>query len=100
MLQPIYRSRCFTTLCALSILSGAPSAARGQSDASDASPRPTRTNLLVYRNAQGHLLPVKSIRDWQQRRAEILRGAQQIMGPLPGKEKRCPLAVKVEEEVD
>jgi len=100
MLQPIYRSRCFTTLRALSILSGAPSAARGQSDASDASPRPTRTNLLVYRNAQGHLLPVKSIRDWQQRRAEILRGAQQIMGPLPGKEKRCPLAVKVEEEVD
>src|SRR5947207_5551817 len=97
MLQPIYRSRCFTTLCALSILSGAPCAARGQSDASDAA---TRTNLLAYRNAKGHLLPVKSVRDWQQRRAEILRAAQQIMGPLPGKKKRCPLEVKVEEDVD
>ncbi|MBI3880171.1 MAG: alpha/beta hydrolase [Verrucomicrobia bacterium] len=38
--------------------------------------------------------------DWQQRRAEILRGMQAVMGPLPGAEKRCALDVKVEEEVD
>jgi dienelactone hydrolase len=59
-----------------------------------------RTNLLVYHNAQGSIEPVKSKRDWDKRRAEILRGCQQIMGPLPGKENRCPLDVKIETEQD
>lgn len=38
--------------------------------------------------------------DWPQRRARILAAAQEIMGPLPGAEKRCPLEVQVQEEVD
>src|SRR5262245_4140593 len=59
-----------------------------------------RTNLLVYHNREGKTAPVKSKADWQKRRAEILKGMEEIMGPLPGKEKRCPLEVKVEEEVD
>jgi len=63
-------------------------------------PRLDRTNLLVFRNRKGEPVPVKSVRDWQKRRAEILRGMQEIMGPLPGKEKRCPLDVRIEEEVD
>jgi hypothetical protein len=59
-----------------------------------------RAKLLVYRNHRGELKPVVSIANWQQRRAEILRGMQEVMGPLPGPAKRCPLEVKVEEEVD
>jgi hypothetical protein len=43
---------------------------------------------------------VKTIADWQKRRAMVLAGMQQIMGPLPGAAKRCPLDVKVDEEVD
>ena len=58
------------------------------------------TNLLVYRNRRGEVEPVKSRADWQKRRAEILLAMQEVMGPLPGKAKRCPLDVKVEEEVD
>ncbi|MDB6027997.1 MAG: putative dienelactone hydrolase [Verrucomicrobiales bacterium] len=42
----------------------------------------------------------KSIGDWKKRRVEILNGMQQIMGPVPGKEKRCALDVKIEEETD
>ena len=38
--------------------------------------------------------------DWKKRRAEIIRGMEAIMGKLPGKEKRCPLDVKIEEEKD
>ena len=74
--------------------------ARGESTANDVSKRLSRTNLMVFRNDRRAVLPVKSVHDWKKRRAEILRGLQEIMGFLPGKEKRCPLDVKVEEEVD
>jgi dienelactone hydrolase len=59
-----------------------------------------RNNLLIYRADTGEILPVKSLADWQKRRAEILAGMQQLMGSLPGKEKRCPLDVKIDEEID
>lgn len=64
------------------------------------SQRLDRTDLLLFHDAKGQVLPVKSVTDWKKRRAEILRGMQEIMGPLPGKGKRCPLDVKIEEEVD
>src|SRR5258707_9650184 len=59
-----------------------------------------RTNLLSYQTSSGEVLPVQSIPDWQNRRASILHAMQEVMGPLPGPEKRCPLEVRVEEEVD
>ena len=66
----------------------------------DLTQRLDRTNLLLYRNARGEVVLVKSVADWRKRRAEILRAMQEVMGPLPGMEKRCPLDVKSEEEVD
>ena len=68
--------------------------------AADRLPRLDQTNLLIYRNERGDIVPVKSRSDWQKRRASVLQGMQEVMGPLPGKEKRCPLDVQVEEEVD
>jgi len=59
-----------------------------------------RTNLMVFHNAIGKVKPVQSVADWQRRRHEILAGMQQVMGPLPGAGKRCPLDVKIVEEVD
>jgi dienelactone hydrolase len=59
-----------------------------------------RENLLQYRAASGAVAPVKTIADWQQRRAEIVGGMQAVMGPLPGQEKRVPLDLKVESETD
>src|SRR5262245_5740037 len=59
-----------------------------------------RTNLLVFHDASCRPQPVKSKSDWEKRRAEILRGMQEVMGPLPGKGKRCPLDPKIEEETD
>ena len=69
-------------------------------DADPHPPRLERSNLLLYRNSNGEVRPVKSVRDWQKRRAEIRRAMEEVMGPLPGKGKRCPLDVHVEEEVD
>jgi hypothetical protein len=63
-------------------------------------PRLPRDDLLVYRGSDGKPRPVKTVDDWDKRRAEILRGAEAVMGKLPGAEKRCPLDPKTEEEVD
>lgn len=63
-------------------------------------PRLPPANLLVWRDDAGAVHPVRSTDDWQKRRAEILRGMQAVMGPLPGAEKRCPLDVQVSEETD
>lgn len=63
-------------------------------------PRLDRNNLLTYRDADGGIRPVNTVADWEKRRAEILAGAQHVMGPLPDDRKRCALDVKVEEETD
>src|SRR5262249_1453743 len=63
-------------------------------------PRLPRENLLVFRGPDHTPRPVRSVADWLQRRAEILAGMQAVMGWMPGPEKRCPLEMKVEEEVD
>jgi dienelactone hydrolase len=59
-----------------------------------------RDNLLVYRDDDGAVRPVKSLDDWGKRRTEILRGMEAVMGKLPGKEKIVPLDVQIEEEFD
>src|SRR4051794_30857895 len=68
--------------------------------AGDPQPRLPRDKLLVYRGADGKPAAVTSTLDWAKRRAETMRGMESVMGKLPGDEKRCPLEVKVEEEVD
>src|SRR5438128_12195605 len=68
--------------------------------AADPQPRLPRDNLLLYRGPDGKPAPVKTVADWAKRRAEVVRGMESVMGKLPGDEKRCPLDVKVEEEVD
>jgi hypothetical protein len=85
------------------------SAARGRPNADDrpasgdiAAPRPRlpRDDLLVFRGRDQAPMPVRSVADWRERRAEILAGMQAVMGRLPGRERRCPLDMKIEEEVD
>jgi dienelactone hydrolase len=55
---------------------------------------------MVYRDASGRERPVQRTRDWLERRKAIVSAMQQVMGPLPGPEKRCPLDLRIEEEVD
>jgi len=87
-------------LCLITFLCLTGPNAHGESNARESEQRLARTNLLIYRDNKGAVRPVKSLRDWPKRRAEILRGMKEVMGPLPGKDKRCPLDPKVEEEVD
>lgn len=62
--------------------------------------RLSREDLLLWRDEANVIHPVRSVADWQKRRAEIVRGMQAVMGELPGAEKRCALEVKVEDEAD
>ena len=59
-----------------------------------------RNKLLTFINQRGEIAPVKTIEDWKVRRASILAAMQDVMGPLPGEAKRCPLEVKIDEQVD
>jgi len=59
-----------------------------------------RNDLLTFHGGDGSVQRAQTVTDWQKRRAEILAGMQEVMGPLPGAEKRCALDMKVEEEVD
>ena len=65
-----------------------------------AAERLDRENLLQFRDSSGRVAPVRTTADWQKRRAEILAGMQQVMGPLPGAGKRVALEVKIESETD
>jgi hypothetical protein len=56
--------------------------------------------LLFYRDWAGVIRPVRSVSDWEHRRAGIWRSMQEVMGPLPGKEKQVPLDPRFEEETD
>jgi hypothetical protein len=85
-------------LAALCLTALSPSIGITADDASTT--RLARTNLLLYRKADGSVAPVEGIGDWQKRRTSILEGMQQIMGPLPGREKRCSLDPEISEEVD
>lgn len=59
-----------------------------------------RINLLIARDTYGNRTAVTTPKDWQRRRAEILRGMEQIMGQLPGPDKRCALDPQITDEVD
>lgn len=50
--------------------------------------------LLYVLDDNGHEIPVKSAADWEERRAAILAGMQQMMGPLPDRSVLCPLEVQ------
>ena len=61
-----------------------------------------RENLLLRHDADGDVAPARTPTDWPQRRAEIVRGMEAVMGPFPGADspKRVALDVRIEEEID
>lgn len=65
-----------------------------------APPRLDRLDLLAYRDEKGAVRRVTSPAEWQRRRAEIVGAMQQVMGPLPGRDRRGPLDVRIVSEAD
>jgi len=58
-----------------------------------------KTKLLVFFDADGREQPIRDKADWPKRRAHILANMQRVMGPLPPEERKVPLDMKVEQEV-
>lgn len=65
-----------------------------------AAERLPRNELLKYHKADGAIATATTPAEWELRRAEIVKGMETVMGPLPFKDKRCPLDVQVQEETD
>jgi dienelactone hydrolase len=61
---------------------------------------PDPRDLMVYRDDAGDLQPVTSPWHWGIRRAHILERMQQVMGPLPGSDRRVPLDIEILDEED
>jgi len=51
-------------------------------------------SLLMYKNKAGKPINIKTLVNWQQKRAQILEGMQQAMGPLPAMKGLPPLNIK------
>ena len=56
------------------------------------------TRPLVYNDSKGNERPVTTPAEWAKRRAQIIEGMQQAMGPLPDRSNLAPLDVKVNSE--
>lgn len=55
-------------------------------------------NQLV--DGEGRNLALASLGDWEEKKERVLVAMEEVMGVLPGEDRRCALAVEVEEEVD
>ncbi len=60
----------------------------------------SREDLLEFHDASGSVQRAATTHEWEQRRAEALAGFLSVTGPLPGQAQRCPLNMKIKEEVD
>ena len=56
-----------------------------------------KVNLMHFLDEKEAKHEVRSIEDWQKRRAHILRHFELVAGTLPGPERKVPLDVRVEE---
>lgn len=61
---------------------------------------PNHRDLSVVRDFEGKETAIKTIADWNVRRAHIISAVEEVMGELPGGERRTPLQARVEESID
>jgi acetyl esterase/lipase len=59
---------------------------------------PDKKNLLVYKDEEGREHPIRTAVDWARRRAHILAGMQEAMGPLPDDGRKVPPDVQISGE--
>ena len=51
-------------------------------------------------DGEGRDLALASLGDWEEKKERVLVAMEEVVGVLPGEDRRCALAVEVEEEVD
>ncbi len=69
------------------------------SPASGETPRyPNHDDLTYYLKSDGSRVPIRTPADWRHRRADIIAGMEEVMGPLPHPENPVPLDIQTIEE--
>src|SRR5262245_16184216 len=53
-----------------------------------------------YLESQGQKHPIKTVADWETRRAQVVAHMESVMGPLPRPAKPIPLDVQTQETVE
>ncbi|MEI6503195.1 MAG: acetylxylan esterase, partial [Armatimonadota bacterium] len=61
---------------------------------------PDKLNLMMVLDADGQPHPVRTVADWQRRRAHILANLQLVMGELPSNRRPCPLDMQILEKIE
>ena len=99
-MRPIRRRPLVHAAFALIAGSLPATAARAQPADVEAVPNyPDHARVMVVRDATGAERPVKTVADWEIRRGHVLAHLQEVMGPLPGAERRAPLDWRILETV-
>ena len=57
------------------------------------------THPALVSLSSGGSRPIRTRAEWEKLRAQVLLGMQEVMGPLPGPERRVPLDMRVTEEI-
>src|SRR3954469_11979678 len=92
--MPVTRVRRLARIAVAAVIASSP----GRADP----PPPAysdHSRLLVVRDDRGNERPVASPADWATRRAHIVAAMQEVMGPLPGGDRKVPLDPQVSEEI-
>ncbi|HEX5471512.1 MAG TPA: alpha/beta fold hydrolase [Lacipirellulaceae bacterium] len=63
-----------------------------------ASPRLDHSEVSYYVKPDSRRAPIRTPADWEKRRAQIVAGMEEVMGPLPRPASPVPLDVKIMEE--
>jgi len=58
-------------------------------------PKINHHDLTFFVDDAGHQQPIRTIADWEKRKAEVLLGLQAVMGDLPADDRRVPLTVEI-----
>lgn len=58
------------------------------------------TDLSSYVDASGQAHAIRTVADWNRRREQVLAAVQEVMGPLPGEDRRCALDVQTLESIE
>src|SRR4051794_33866102 len=67
--------------------------------AADPPEYPDHTDLSHFLDGAGEQCPIRAVADWQVRRRHVVANLERVLGPLPGRDRRVPLDVKVVGEV-
>lgn len=89
---------CFAALClatALPATGEEPRPAVSAPSSSAPAAGASHQDLTWWRDEEGRILPIRSVTDWERRKADVLAGFEQVAGELPARDPSAALDIEV-----